>query len=114
MSWARVEGRFVLLGVVMTRLACFDRECLLGRNLITLFRCVNSFAKIISGPSRGSRRRSDGAIAPRVPRGLLLLPRCCNARCKNAAFNAFFLLRRSQADVGRGAIHDSQEAAIDA
>src|SRR5690606_7931942 len=46
MPRARVGGHFVLLDVEMTRLACFRRKCLLGRNLITLFQCVNSFAKI--------------------------------------------------------------------
>lgn len=111
---AWMEGRFVLLGVVMTRLACFDRECLLGRNLITLFRCVNTFAKIISGPSRGSRRRSDRAIASRASSDLLLLAHARKARCKNAAFNAFFLLQRDQADARGDATGDAPRAATDA
>lgn len=45
-SRARVEGRFVLLIVAMTRLTCFRRTCLLERNLITLSESVNSFAEL--------------------------------------------------------------------
>jgi hypothetical protein len=47
MPGALVEGRFILSVVAMTGLTCFRRKRLLGRNLITLFQCVNSFAKNI-------------------------------------------------------------------
>jgi hypothetical protein len=93
MPRARVGGRFVLLDVEMTRLACFRRKCLLGRNLITLFQCVNSFAKIfLAAPLPGSRlcRIAFPRIGTRnthrvAHRNQVLL--------KNAAFNALFLQR---------------------
>lgn len=52
MPGTRVEGRFVLSVVAMTGLTCVRRKLLLGRNLITLFECVNSFAELFSWPSR--------------------------------------------------------------
>lgn len=45
----RAAGRFVVRFVAITRLTCFRRKVLLGRNLITLFSGVNSFAKKFRG-----------------------------------------------------------------
>lgn len=91
MPRARVGGRFVLLDVEMTRLACFRRKCLLGRNLITLFQCVNSFAKIfLPAPASGSRRR--GIAVHRI--GARDKHRTADhdwTLLKNAVFNALFL-----------------------
>ena len=90
MPRTRVGGRFVLLDVEMTRLACFRRKCLLGRNLITLFQCVNSFAKIfLPAPASGSRCRG---IAIRRPgaRGAQRTAHRELTSLKNAAFNALF------------------------
>lgn len=93
MPRARVGGRFVLLDVEMTRLACFRRKCLLGRNLITLFQCVNSFAKIfLPAPASGSRHR--GIAVHRI--GARDMHRTADhdwAFLKNAVFNALFLQR---------------------
>jgi hypothetical protein len=87
---ARVGGRFVLLDVEMTRLACFRRKCLLGRNLITLFQCVNSFAKIfLPAPAPGSRHRR--IALPRI--GAHDTHRTAHhdrTLLKKAAFNALF------------------------
>ena len=90
MPRTRVGGRFVLLDVEMTRLACFRRKCLLGRNLITLFQCVNSFAKIFSSaPTPGSRRR--GIAVHRIgTRGTHRAAHHDRTLLKNAAFNALF------------------------
>jgi hypothetical protein len=93
MPRARVGGRFVLLDVEMTRLACFRRKCLLGRNLITLFQCVNSFAKIfLPGPGPGTRLRRFAF--PRIGAGNTHQAAHLNRTLlKNAAFNALFLQR---------------------
>ena len=90
MPRARVEGRFVLLDVEMTRLACFRRKCLLGRNLITLFQCVNSFAKIfLAAPAPGARlrRTAPTRIGMRAARRFAQRNQ---TRLKNPAFNALF------------------------
>ena len=90
MPRARVEGRFVLLDVEMTRLACFRRKCLLGRNLITLFQCVNSFAKIfLPVPVPGSRLRRS-ALRRVGMRNAHRTEHRNQALLKNAAFNALF------------------------
>ena len=93
MPRARVGGRFVLLDVEMTRLACFRRKCLLGRNLITLFQCVNSFTKIfLPAPAPDSRHR--GIAVHRI--GARDTRRAAHhdwTLLKNAAFNALFLQR---------------------
>ncbi|WP_162313636.1 hypothetical protein [Pseudoxanthomonas yeongjuensis] len=90
MPRARVGGRFVLLDVEMTRLACFRRKCLLGRNLITLFQCVNSFAKIfLPGSVPGALLRR--IAFPRIgTRDTHRAARRNQALLKNAAFNALF------------------------
>jgi len=91
---ARVEGRFVLRIVAMTRLTCFRRKCLLGRNLITLFQCVNSFAKLFfsPGPPLCRDRRHGFAAEPSTTTGQA--QRCRIAMFKNTAFNAVFLQHR--------------------
>lgn len=93
MPRARVEGRFVLLDVEMARLACFRRKCLLGRNLITLFQCVNSFAKIFLPASTPLSGRRVIAV-PRIgPRNTCRVMRRHQALLKNAAFIAVLLQR---------------------
>lgn len=90
MPRSRVGGRFVLPDVEMTRLACFRRKCLLGRNLITLFQCVNSFAKIfLPAPAPGCRHRR--IALPRIgARNTHRTARHDRTLLKNAAFNALF------------------------
>ena len=94
MPRARVGGRFVLLIVAMTRLTCFRRKPLLGRNLITLFRCVNSFAKIFSAPPRPLSRHQVGENPRFAPVRARRLSNRGDVAFKNAAFNAVFLWRR--------------------
>ena len=98
-SRARVEGRFVLRIVAMTRLTCFRRKCLLGRNLITLFQCVNSFAELFfPSPSATSRDQRHG-FPGKPPSLMWQAQRHRIATLKNAAFNAVFL------HAGFGALH---------
>jgi hypothetical protein len=94
MPRARVGGRFVLLIVAMTRLTCFRRKRLLGRNLITLFRCVNSFAKIFSAACPPRSRRQDGELPCTAPTRARPVLHRDDVAFKNAAFNAVFLPRR--------------------
>ena len=86
-----MEGRSVLLIVEMTRLTCFRRKCLLGRNLITLFQCVNTFAKIFFTPRRQASHRSR-LVTAAMPPWLSRTIRCHrNASFENTAFIAAFL-----------------------
>ena len=64
---------------------------LLGRNLITLFRCVNSFAEIFSGRSRPLSRHQDGERRGIAPMQARRLSHRRDGSFKNAAFNAVFL-----------------------
>ena len=113
MPRARVGGRFVLLDVEMTRLACFRRKCLLGRNLITLFQCVNSFAKIFSpAPAPDSRRRGIAALrfdARETGRTAQHPP----TLSKNTAFNALFSAAPVPRDSNRTCGHCLERAPVE-
>lgn len=105
MPGARVEGRFVLSVVAMTGLTCVRRKRLLGRNLITLFECVNCFAKLFSSLA-GLRRRAGCVQSPRAGvRESRRITRCVSVVLKNAAFHALSCGRNrhstaSPSDVG--------------
>ena len=105
MMGARVEGRFVLLVVAMTRLTCFRRKRLLGRNLITLFQCVNTFAKIFSGLVGRPVHHGCVRHPRRQSREQVRFLRDTESVLKNSAFHALFLHgadRRAQRCHGEG------------
>lgn len=91
-SKVRVEVRFVLSVVAMTRARLLPQKGLLGRNLITLFQCVNSFTKKKEAPLKARPdpvdrcRRRPRATRKRCPQLQ------CRALFENTAINALSIL----------------------
>lgn len=77
--WVRTMGCVVSRAVVLIRLTRFRSKCCLGRNLITVFQGVNTFAQLFFRGRPGgiaAARAEDGGIAP--------MPDVGNAACRHA------------------------------
>ena len=84
-------GCFVLSIAVVTRLACFRRKRLLGRNLITLFQSVNTFSKIFFARPPPLSRHSRPPFGRRTCRHAHDNTKAADALLKNTAFHAVLL-----------------------